>query len=169
MKTKIFASATILMAGMFATGMAQADASNLASLVSVSGKVLVDQGKGFVAAKPGMKLNDKDRVITLNDSAAAVAYADGCVNTLKSNNLLTVDQQAACSKQALSTQQPLRYAAAIGDTRTDVPANAGAGSSAGAPAASGFNAALPLIMGGAIGVMVASEDDGSDNKPISFF
>lgn len=168
MKTKIFASAAILMTGMFATGMAQADASNLASLASVSGKVLVDQGKGFVTAKPGMKLNDKDRVITLNDSTAAVAYADGCVNQLKSNNLLTIDQQAACSKQALTTQQPLRYAAAIGDTRTDVPANAGAGSSAGA-AASGFNAALPLILGGAFGVMIASEDDGSDNKPISFF
>lgn len=168
MKTKILASAGILMSGILAAGIAQADPANMASLVSVSGKVLVDQGKGFVTAKPGMKLNDSDRVITLNDSAAAVAYADGCVNMLKSNKLLTIDQEAACSKQALSTQQPLRYAAAIGDTKTDVPANAGP--TAGAPAAPGLGAGMPLALGGAWGAMIIhGNNSNKDNTPISIF
>lgn len=171
MTARILASAGILLAGMFTTGMAQADAASLASLVSASGKVLVDQGKGFVTARPGMTLNDKDRVITLNGSAAAVAFADGCVSKLDSNNLLTIDRQAGCDKAALSTQQPLRYAAAIGDTRTDVPANAGTtpGQTAGGAAGSTLRSATPLILGGVWGGMIVYGNNNNDNRPISNF
>ena len=170
MKTSILASTGILLSCMLAAGIAQADAS-MASLVSVSGKVLVDQGKGFVTAKPGMVLGEQDRIITLKDSAASVAFADGCVSKLKSNNLLTVDKEAGCSKQAVSTQeQPLRYAAAIGDTRTDVPATAGVAANNPGPAVPAYRGAMLIFTGAGIaGIAADGNNHKGDSTPISLF
>lgn len=75
----------------------------LAVLSEVSGKVLVNAGKGFVTAKSGAALNLGDRVISLDGSRAAVVYADGCTTRLPENSLLALDASAPCGKAAVRT------------------------------------------------------------------
>lgn len=88
----------------------------LASLASVDGKILVNKGKGFMAAKPGTALVEGDRVIALEGARAAVVFPDGCVTQIKENSLLALEKGAGCSTEAVRTggAQPLRYAQAIG-------------------------------------------------------
>ncbi len=97
---------------------AHADHILLAALASVDGKILVNQGHGFEAAKPGMALGDGDRVIALDGSRAAVVYSDGCVTQLKENSLLAMDKAVGCKKEVVGTggapEQPIRVAQAIG-------------------------------------------------------
>ena len=88
----------------------------IASLGPVTGKVMVNKGKGFVAARQGTALAPGDRVIALNGSAAAIVYPDGCVSELRENSLLAVDKRTQCSTRPISTgaTEPVRLAQAIG-------------------------------------------------------
>jgi hypothetical protein len=88
----------------------------VASLGAVTGKVMINKGKGFVAARQGTVLAPGDRVIALNGSAAAIVYPDGCVAELRENSLLAVDQRTQCSTKPLATgaADPVRVAQAIG-------------------------------------------------------
>jgi hypothetical protein len=102
-------------------GMAQADTAAVATLAQVSGKVMVNKGKGFVTAKSGMVLADNDRLITLDESSAAVVFADGCLNTVKANSALAISKALGCKAQAASVNAPMTKAApiryaAVGDT-----------------------------------------------------
>jgi hypothetical protein len=175
MKVNIFFTGGFLLSCICATGITQASSIKLASLAQVNGKVLVDKGKGFVTARSGMALGAKDRVITLNDSSAAVVYSDGCMDNLKSNSLLILDKTLGCNKQARSSQtdKPLRYAQAIGATVTDVPATAGATGTAGAAGTAGVAGGGVLTgntvflgFAGAVGGMVGYTVTQDDN-PIS--
>lgn len=175
MMARILSTGSILLSCICAAGIAQADSIKLASLAQINGKVLVDKGKGFVTAKPGISLGDNDRVITLSHSSATVFYADGCTNELKSNSLLALDKELGCNKQALSTraaEEPLRYAQAIGGAVTDVPATAGAGTGTGAGAGAGAgvggaitgNAAFlgfAGLMGGAVAYGATQDESAS--------
>jgi hypothetical protein len=98
----------------------------IASLGPVTGKVMVNKGKGFVAARQGTALAPGDRVIALNGSAAAIVYPNGCVSELRENSLLAVDQRTQCSTRPISTgaTEPVRLAQAIGGTATDARAQA---------------------------------------------
>lgn len=98
----------------------------VASLGPVTGKVMINKGKGFVAARPGTVLAPGDRLISLNGSTAAIVYPDGCVAELGENSLLAVDKRTQCSTKPLSTgaTEPLRIAQAIGGTATDAGAQA---------------------------------------------
>jgi hypothetical protein len=112
----------ITLAGLFALAATAAYADQpiqLASLSSVDGKILVNQGHGYVAAKPGMMLSDGDRVIALDGSSAAVVYSDGCVTQVRENNILAMNQAAGCKQQPVGTghvgaAEPMRVAQAIG-------------------------------------------------------
>lgn len=162
MKKKLLTGSFVFLSCFSASALTQADNIKLASLDQISGKVLVNKGKGFVTAKSGMPLSDNDRVITLNDSSATVVYSDGCVASLKSNNLLTLDKGLTCSKAAVTTQrveQPLRYAAAIGGTATDVPATAGPGGTAGGfLAGNGVVLTTVAVIGGMVIYDAISDD-----------
>jgi hypothetical protein len=175
MKANIFSTGGFLLCCICAAGIAQANSIKLASLAQINGKVLVDKGKGFVTAKSGMALGAKDRVITLNDSSAAVVYSNGCMNKLKSNSLLTLDKELGCNKQSLSiqaTEKPLRYAQAIGATVTDVPATAGATGTSGATGtagvAGGALAGNTVFLGfaGVMGGMIGYSET-QDDSPVS--
>ena len=97
----------------------------LAMLANVDGKIMVNKGKGFVAAQTGTALSTGDRVIALHGSHAAVVYKDGCVTELQENSLLALDGSATCGKGAVrtgassATKQPLRFAQAIGAPAND--------------------------------------------------
>ena len=155
----------VLAAALAALGAASAGHATekiaLASLGEVSGKVLINQGKGFVAARPGMELRAGDRVIALDGAAAQVVYKDGCVTRLKERNLLPVDAKG-CATPAVNPQAEVaKLAQGPAGARTDVPANApGAtpvGAFAGVPA---WVVPAGLFVGGALLVR-------NDSNPIS--
>jgi len=93
----------------------------VASLGPVTGKVMINKGKGFVTAREGTVLAPGDRVIALNGSTAAIVYPNGCVAEMRENSLLAVDKRTQCSTRPFSTgaNDPIRVAQAIGGTTTD--------------------------------------------------
>lgn len=152
-----------------ATMAAQAEPIQLASIAAIDGKILVNKGKGFVSAKPGMPLAEGDRVIALDGAKAAVVYADGCTTQVTENSLLALAKGAGCNAQPVKTGGPVRVAQAIGGTATDTkPKDTTDKRPAGAPPADGTSSTGVILIGGGIlaGGMIA---DGyrSDNRPIS--
>jgi hypothetical protein len=157
----------ITLAGIAMLAMAAAHADpniQLASLSSVDGKILVNQGHGYVAAKPGMMLSDGDRVIALDGSSAAVVYSDGCVTQLKENNVLALSKSAGCKQLPIGTGQvsatgPVHVAQAIGgptiqNTRPIF-----------LPPSPSY---IPLLLGGlAVGGMIGDTYRNPHNRPIS--
>lgn len=104
-----------------AAGVAQAaEPIQLASISGLEGKVMIHKGEGYVLAKEGQALVNGDRVIALRGSKADVAYKSGCVTTLEQNVILAIDNVDVCAKPAkTASQEPLKYAQALGGT--DVP------------------------------------------------
>jgi len=98
----------------------------VASLGPVTGKVMINKGKGFITAREGTVLAPGDRVIALNGSAAAIVYPNGCVAEMRENSLLAVDKRTQCSTRPVSTgaTDPIRVAQAIGGTATDARSQA---------------------------------------------
>jgi hypothetical protein len=129
---------------------AQADTASVATLTQVGGKVMVNKGKGFVAAKSGMALAENDRLITLDASSASVVFADGCVNNVKANSVLAVSKAAGCKTQAMNVNSPMpiRYAQ-TGGTQND--GNTGGGE--------GGNKMMPWLIGGGAILLLASTND----------
>ncbi len=142
----------------------------LASLGDVNGKVLVNQGKGFVTAKDGMEVRTGDRVIALDKASAKVVYSDGCVTDLKENKLLSMDGKG-CQKQAVNFGgDNIKLAQAIGGSVTDTPPGGGdVAGTAGAPVAGGLTGlqmvGIGLVVVGA-GAAIANSG-GSDSRPVS--
>lgn len=135
-------------------GYAQAETSSVATLTQVGGKVMVNKGKGFVAAKSGMSLAENDRLITLDGSSASVVFADGCVNNVKANSVLAVS--AGCKAQAMSvnSSMPMRYAQ-TGGTQND--AGGGGGS-----LLNTTNLGL-LGVAGIVGCLITCDNDDDNN------
>lgn len=138
-----------------------AEPVKVAALGDVSGKVMVNQGRGFVAAKPGMEIRAGDRIVTLDGASAKLVYGDGCLADLKENNLLSVDGKCA-TKPMSPRSESIKLAQAIGSdkgvprTGVDVPtAPVGAGAGAGGVAASA--AILPAVLG--LGLVVTAGAD----------
>jgi hypothetical protein len=121
--------------------------AQVATLNKAKGTVMVDQGKGFFSSKAPAKLNEGDRVITLDGSDAEIVFNDGCKTELKANNMIVIALNPGCK-------------AAI------VAVNGAAAAGAGATAAStplsylGFSAL-------AAGTAYALSESGNDNTPIS--
>jgi hypothetical protein len=115
---RLFASiATAL--GLLAAAAAGAQTAaplQVASLGPVNGKVMVNKGKGFVAARQGTALAPGDRLISLNGASTVIVYPDGCAAEMRENSLLAVDQRTNCSTKPVATgaTEPVRLAQAIG-------------------------------------------------------
>ena len=71
-------------------------------LVAPTGKVLVNQGQGFVAASDGLALNFKDQIMVGKDAAVTLAYAK-CSVVLKQGMLLALPKEDLCGKGASAT------------------------------------------------------------------
>ena len=78
---------------------ALADA-NFAQVQSVQGKVLVNQGQGFVSASSGLTLKPGDKVLISKEASAIVAYANGCEVSVSEPKLLTIAKTAPCPANA---------------------------------------------------------------------
>ena len=85
----------LLVASMLGLNAAQA-AANFAEIGSIQGKVLVNQGNGFVALTDGALLNAGDRVMVGKDSGAVIAYANGCSVSVNEAKIVTIAKVAPC-------------------------------------------------------------------------
>ena len=92
--TSRFVSVTLI-ASMLGLSSAMA-ASNLAEIGLIQGKVLVNQGKGFVALIDGAALKAGDRVMVGKDSSAQISYNNGCAVSVNSASVVTVASVAPC-------------------------------------------------------------------------
>ena len=106
-----------------ASGAQAAEKIVLASLGDVNGKVMINQGRGFVAARAGMEVSVGDRVIALEGASAQVVYKDGCVTNLKERNLLPVDAKGCATQPINPMAESVKLAQAIGagGPKTDTP------------------------------------------------
>jgi hypothetical protein len=80
--------------------------SPAASLSDVSGKVLVNSGKGFVPALDLTALNVGDKVMVGDQSFATVAFAK-CSVALSTSTVYTVPAKGQCAKADASLIQPV--------------------------------------------------------------
>jgi hypothetical protein len=122
----------------------------------VDGAAMISKGEHFVAAQQGMKLQELDRLIVLEQSEALLEFEDGCRHLMKEKELLTVGATSVCVDRATGvaevaavepavvTTTPADVAAAQRTATSQLEAGAGAGGAllfAGV-AAGGFIAAL---------------------------
>ena len=77
---------------------ADARAAPVAKIAQIEGKVLVNTGKDYLQAQPGMELNPGDRILTLANSSARVVYPDNCAVQMSANSLVTMGEPDLCSK-----------------------------------------------------------------------
>lgn len=148
-----------------ATGAQAGERMVLASLGDVSGKVMINQGKGYVAARSGMDVREGDRVIALEGAGAQIVYKDGCVTNLKERNLLPVSAGGCANLPLNPDGEAVKLAQAVG---------AGAGKPD-SPRSDKRPAELPasqkawLQVAGGAGLVVAAAIfmNHVDDKPIS--
>lgn len=140
--------ASLLFLGASNLVLAADEPAQVATLDKSQGTVMVDQGKGFASFKAPAKLNEGDRVITLDSSGAEIVFNDGCRAQLKANNMMTIALNPGCKAAIVA----VNGAAAAGGT--------------GAAAAS-----VPLSYTGfsvlAAGTAYALFESGNDDTPIS--
>jgi len=143
--------ASLLFLGASNLAMDADEPAQVATLDKSQGTVMVDQGKGFASFKAPAKLNEGDRVITLDSSGAEIVFNDGCRAQLKANNMMTIALNPGCKAAIVA----VNGAAAAGST--------------GAAAAAG--ASVPLSYAGfsvlAAGTAYALFESGNDDTPIS--
>jgi hypothetical protein len=73
-----------------------ADEGEVAYVARVSGATLVNKGDQYVDGTEGMALSTGDRVMTLDQSEAAIQFKDGCRYLMKENELMTVPSMSPC-------------------------------------------------------------------------
>lgn len=141
----IFSSALAL---LFTAGLAQAE---VAKIVSVDGKAVVERGQNQFAAKSGMFLEEGDVVRALQGNVA-LKYADctskfGATNTASME--VTVQKTAPCAAAKAST------------------ATVASSSSAGITTATVAGASLIPVLAGTAGAVAAVSSSGSASKSTS--
>ena len=67
------------------------------TIVAPTGKVLVNQGNGFVPATNGLAMSFKDQIMVGKDAVVTLAYAK-CSVVLKPGTLLTLPKGDLCGK-----------------------------------------------------------------------
>lgn len=87
---------------MVTVTLAAAAEAPIANLSDANGKILVDQGQGFVASA-GQDLKAGDRVFIGDKSSAVVAYA-ACTVKLDKPTVFVVSKAAPCLQGSNSTQ-----------------------------------------------------------------
>ncbi len=150
---------TVAILALSASSIAQA-----ATLGSVSGSVLVNQGNGFVAAKVGA-LQAGDTIMSRKDGNAVIAYDGGCTVKVAPGSVVTVAAKSPCAQLAGKV---------AGTHNSDLPAGAGGGAPAGYGAAGAGSAglfgtglsgtalaigAVVIVGAAAAGIAIANSDD----------
>ena len=129
----------LLATALVGASVAQA-AANFAEIGSIQGKVLVNQGHGFVALADGAALKAGDRVLVGKESGVVIAYANGCSVAVDEPKVLTIAKVAPCKTGATVAMTGSSLIAPVADLE--------------APAAVGFP--LPLLLLGGAGAGLAT-------------
>jgi hypothetical protein len=140
--------ASVLFLGASNLVLAADEPAQVATLDKAEGTVMVDQGKGFVSSKASAKLNEGDRVITLDKSGAEIVFNDGCRAQLKANNMMTIALNPGCK------------AAIVAVNGSAAAGGAGVAAASAPLSYMGFSAL-------AAGTAYALAGSGNDDKPIS--
>lgn len=143
MRTTLNILIPLIFVGASSMASAQEGQPKVATLEKAEGTIMVDKGKGYASTKINTPLNEGDRVITLANSTAEIAFDDGCKLTLKPNNLLKIERAFGCKATI----------AAVGSTVASSAASSGASSIG------------PVLLG--IGTIAALATVDHDDKPIS--
>ena len=74
-------------------------ASGVAELVNVSGKVLVQQGEGFVPVSGAVLLQPGDQIMVGEEASATINYlGGGCAVSVNDQTVVSVSKKAPCAK-----------------------------------------------------------------------
>lgn len=96
----------VLLASALAFGLAGvAQADPIAMLYNVQGRVLVNQGNGFVPAHAGMPLDVGDRVLLMDGAHAMAEYGSGCSLPLAPNSAATITARCLVSPENVNMMQ----------------------------------------------------------------
>lgn len=152
-------------------GVVQAIASDtIGEIKRVDGAAMISKGEHFVAAQQGMKLQELDRLIVLEQSEALLEFEDGCRHLMKEKELLTVGSTSVCVDRsaemtevatvepAVATTAPADVAAAQRTATSQIQAGVGVGTGAIA-----FGA---LAAGGLIASFAAGEGSPPPTQPL---
>jgi hypothetical protein len=80
-------------------------AANSASLTSIKGGVMVNQGKQFVPGQSGQGVVAGDRIMVMQDGGAVLRFADGCDVTLEAGSVVTVPEVSTCAGGQLNASR----------------------------------------------------------------
>jgi hypothetical protein len=72
------------------------DTSTVVKLTQIRGRVVVNLGNSYQAAKPNALVPSGAKIITGGDGYVSLVYKDGCVKELKSNSMVTVGAATEC-------------------------------------------------------------------------
>ncbi len=101
-----------LLAGSVVVANAEvADASG--RLLQVQGKVLVNDGTRYTAAKSGAEVKTGAKIITSKDATVNLVYKNGCIKEVKANTMLVVGTPAECASKI--SNERTHVAAAAGE------------------------------------------------------
>ena len=96
----------VLLATALALGMVGvAQANPVAIVYKMHGKVMVNQGQKFIAAKAGMPLSVGDRILVMAGSDASIEYGNGCTLSMVPNSSITVTPDCKNAQALAATQQ----------------------------------------------------------------
>jgi hypothetical protein len=146
-------------------GFVQAMASDtIGEIKRVDGSAMISKGEHFVAAQQGMKLQELDRLIVLEQSEALVEFDDGCSHVMKENELLTVGATSVC------VDKPSGVAEAEGTVAKTAPSDVAAAQRTAISqleAGAGFAGGLVFagVAAGGLIAALAAGDGGNDPLP----
>lgn len=113
---KLLIAATIILTGFGLPAFAAE--TPFAILKNISGKVLINQGKGFVVAKPQVALKSGDKIMVGEEAAATVVFAEiSCILDLAPLAVTTITDASMCAPPA-----PLESSAALETQPAIIPA-----------------------------------------------
>lgn len=77
--------------------------ASAATLIGVSGQVLVNRGKGFELAENGLDLKPGDIVVANPGSTAQVIYPEGCLAPVTPGAIVAIPVNAPCAAPPVQT------------------------------------------------------------------
>lgn len=143
---------------MFMAAPVLASNAPVAQLQAANGKVLVNQGQGFVPAKGTVALNAGDRIMVGKDSSASVLYtAANCKVDVAAATVVSVEASAPCvSGETVGAIDSVFVHSAAGESAGNY------GGAAYVP----FVVITSLVTAGALTTLAIIEDeDGSVSRP----
>jgi hypothetical protein len=118
MKRDALIAVIVIIAGGFSVPVFAQQAP--ATLVSLKGSVMLNQGKQFVTAPAGSSLVAGDRVLALDGATATIKYSDGCVTVVEPRTVVTIPKLSPCKGGIASVAKAdPQQLGALGDASVD--------------------------------------------------